>query len=202
MRASVGCYCILFLDTLPGGEEAVLCLRTALPWITRFFSLFFSMKAKHRHLCVCAHTCFLRASPATCLKLLSANIPILPSLHHFPSFPLSSHSVHFPLTALSCLFVVPWLLRERLHSSIPLINSLLSQSLLVFLFFFFFLMLSPPISSSPPFFSCTSIWCASFSHFAQLCSSAAYLLRLIHHYFLSMSTSSTFSFVISLSFPP
>lgn len=154
------------------------------------------MKAKHRHLCVCRRTCFLRASPATCLKLLSANIPILPSLHHFPSFPLSSHFVHFPLTALSCLYVVFAGTPPQLHST----NQFPPES--VTPGFFFFFMLSPPISSSPPFSSSTSIWCASFSHFAQLCSSEAYLLRLIHHYFLSMSTSSTFSLVISLSFPP
>lgn len=113
-----------------------------------FFSFFQYESEASSSLCMCAYL-FFASLPATCLKLLSANIPILPSLHHFPSFPLLSHFVHFPLTALSCLSVVPWLLRERLHSSSPLINSLLSQSLLVFLFFLFFLkcshLPSPPL---------------------------------------------------------
>lgn len=124
--------------------------------------------------------------PGTSLKLLHANIPILPSpsLPPFsisPLLPLSSHSVRFDLTELSRLAVVPRLCGNVSAAPVSLINSPLSQSLLYFFFFFF---AKPPTLSPPPFsFLPLHIRRAPFYHFAQLRSSAAYLLRLIHHYF-------------------
>lgn len=101
---------------------------------------------------LCMHACLLlhnpsqpfSGSPLTIFKLLSANILILilTSLHPLLGF-LSSRSVYFPSPSLlpPCGSSA---LQECLHSSSPLINSLLSQShLILFSHFPFLLHLLP-----------------------------------------------------------
>lgn len=82
-------------------------------------------------------------SPMTSFKLPSANILILTYLHPLLSF-LSSHFVYFrpPSLRPPCGSSA---LQECLHSSNPLINSLLSQSHLILFTHFPFFPAHPPI---------------------------------------------------------
>lgn len=116
-----------------GGERLCsvwgqLCLRSLL-----FYYHYYESKSL---LCVCMHAYYCTTppnlsldSPMTSFKLLSANILILTSLHPLLSF-LSSRSVYFPPLSLlpPCIYSA---LQECLHTSNPLINSLLSQSHLI-----------------------------------------------------------------------
>lgn len=162
----VSCAWIHFLVDWWG--EAVLCLRAALPWITPFLLWEQSLLCE----CVCVHAYFCSIppphtplpfsySPMTSLKLLSANILILPSLQPFLSllFHLTfcvspDHAPVFSFIHPLSLSLPPFFpfsplcgslaLQEFLPSSSPLINSLLSQSLL----FLFFTLTSPLFPSS------------------------------------------------------
>lgn len=177
------------------------------PFFFFLFALFFTKVKASLSPCTCAclflffhlpapfRPCFISPtplsfcfhSPATSLKLLHANIPILPSpplppaVLHFPTSPsFISLCALRPDRALSPRRGSSDL-RERLRSS-SLANQFPPESVTPVLFFFFCEGSHPPHLLLPLFLP-LHICRAPFSHFAQLRSSAAYLLRLIHHYF-------------------
>lgn len=154
------------------------------------FLFFFHSSAAFRPCFIFPPFSFCFHSPATSLKLLHANIPILPSpplppaVLHFPTSPsfislcaLRPDRALSPRRGSSAL-------RERLRSS-SLANQFPPESVTPVLFFFIFIFFAKALTSHLllPLFLPLHICRASFSHFAQLRSSAAYLLRLIHHYF-------------------
>ncbi len=180
---SLGCCCILCVDTLPGRLVGRGCaLSEGSSALDHPVCI---MKAKQLCACVCVRAYFC-STPHThthtplwpalnyCLPIFSSSLqPFLSLLFHLtycispdraPAFsfihPFSLSLSLFPLFLfLSFLSVVPWLCRNvssaQMHWSIP---SWVSH-------FSVFYLLSPPVSSSPPFSGSTSIWCASFFHF-------------------------------------
>lgn len=147
LAAIVSCRwrCFLVNSSWGGGGEAVLCLRTALPWITPFYYYYYESKS----LFLCMHAWILlhnpsqpfSGSPMTSFKLLSANILILTSLHPLLGF-LSSCSVYFPLTVSRSS---PWFLGSAgMSPQLKSTNQFSSESVTSYF------ICSLPISSAPP----------------------------------------------------
>ena len=172
---SLGCCCILCLDTLPGWLVGSGCASSE--GSSALDHSVFIMKAKHNLVCVCVYMCvcvcvcvsvrayvlqpshpspfFFSLTPLWpasnyCLPMCSSSLPLQPFLSllfhltflHFP-WPRSSLFFHSPSLPLSPLVSLPFSflsvvrrLCRNVSSSSPLINSLLSQSLLPFSFFF------------------------------------------------------------------